>query len=86
MLNSDSMRQDQQLDATLEFGFRKCLCDAGRLDGFPHVTQGGDWLTSEHGRWTAGFFVGMLWLAGLVRDIDEIFETAAAWAGRLVHR
>ena len=50
------------------------------------MTRKGDWLVSEHGRWTAGFFVGMLWLAGLVRGSTEIFETADAWAGRLYSR
>lgn len=86
MLRNGTVAQNDRLDAALELGIEKCLRDAARLDGFPHVTRDGDWLVSEHGRWTAGFFVGMLWIAGLVRDDAEIFETADAWAKRLVNR
>ena len=86
MLDSKMAELDQRLDAALQLGIDKCLRDADRLGGFPHVTRNGDWLVSEHGRWTAGFFVGTLWLAGLVRGSAEIFETADAWAGRLYSR
>ena len=82
----DAVAESNRLDEALELGIDKCLRDAGRLEAFPHVTRSGEWLTSEHGRWTAGFFVGMLWLAGLVRGDTGIFETAEAWAGRLANR
>jgi unsaturated chondroitin disaccharide hydrolase len=78
--------QDALLSAALDLGIAKCLRDADRLNAFPHVTRDGDWLTSEHGRWTAGFFVGMLWIAGLVRDDSEIFKIAESWGKRLVDR
>jgi unsaturated chondroitin disaccharide hydrolase len=78
--------QNARMDAALELGIAKCLGDAERLNAFPHVTRDGDWLISEHGRWTAGFFVGMLWIAGLVRDDTRVFETAETWAKRLVNR
>ena len=64
----------------------KCLGDAARLPGFPHVTSQGDWLTSEHARWTGGFFVGMLWLAAEVRGDPRLRETACSWALRLAPR
>jgi unsaturated chondroitin disaccharide hydrolase len=73
-------------DRALELAVHKCLRDAARLPAFPHVTHAGDWLTSEHARWTGGFFVGMLWLAGLLREDPRIFETARAWALRLAPR
>ncbi len=77
---------EEQIDAALDLAIEKCLRDAERLDSFPHVTQDGDWLVSDHGRWTAGFFVGMLWLAGMVRGDDKIFKVAKAWTKRLESR
>lgn len=74
------------LDRTLELGIAKCLRDADRLNAFPHVTNDGDWLVSEHARWTGGFFVGMLWLAGALRDDPSILNTARSWALRLAPR
>ena len=60
------------LDRALELGIAKCLRDSDRLSAFPHVTRDGDWLISEHARWTGGFFVGMLWLAGALREDPAI--------------
>ena len=78
--------ENSRLDAALDLGINKSLRDAERLQAFPHVTRDGDWLVSEHGRWTAGFFVGMQWIAGLVRDDPAIYETAAKWNRRLRDR
>lgn len=74
------------LDRTLDLGIAKCLRDADRLNAFPHVTNDGDWLVSEHARWTGGFFVGMLWLAGALREDPTILNTARSWALRLAPR
>ena len=74
------------LDRALELGMDKCLRDAARLPSFPHVTRDGDWLVSEHARWTGGFFVGMLWLTGLQREDPSTLETARHWAVRLTPR
>ena len=74
------------LDRALELAISKCLRDAGRLPAFPHVTSKGEWLTSEHARWTGGFFVGMLWLAAELRGDPQIRETARSWAMRLAPR
>ena len=85
--NMDNSVEDTiLLDRALELAITKCLRDANRLGSFPHVTQDGDWLVSEHARWTGGFFVGMLWLAGLLREDDAIMETARSWALRLEPR
>lgn len=86
MTNRVQEAENSRLDAALDLGIAKCLRDADRLRAFPHVTRDGDWLVSEHGRWTAGFFIGMLWIAGLVRDDSAIFETAATWNRRLRSR
>jgi len=85
-LNNDATASGKVLDRALELGITKCLCDAERLPAFPHVTSNGDWLASEHARWTGGFFVGMLWLAGLLRDDPAILKTARSWAMRLAPR
>ena len=77
---------DSLLDRALEMAITKCLRDADRLPAFPHVTKNGDWQTSEHARWTGGFFVGQLWLAGALRGDREILKTARSWALRLAHR
>ena len=42
------------LDRAPELGITKYLRDASRLFTFPYVTNDGDWLTSEHVRWTGG--------------------------------
>jgi unsaturated chondroitin disaccharide hydrolase len=81
-----AVAEDLLLDNALALGIAKCLRDAGRLTAFPHVTRDGDWLVSERGRWTAGFFVGMLWIAGLVRDDAAVLKTALAWTTRLEGR
>jgi len=78
--------QPDPLDRALDLAVTKCLRDAARLPAFPHVTRGGDWLTSEHARWTGGFFVGMLWLAAELRGEPGLRATARGWARRLAPR
>ena len=78
--------ENENMDSALELGIIKCLRDAKRLNEFPHVTKNGEWLTSEHGRWTAGFFVGMIWMSGMVKDDANIYKTAESWAKRLENR
>ncbi len=86
-MNANSTGEDNSLrDRALELGIDKCLRDAERLPSFPHVTKDGDWLLSEHARWTGGFFVGMQWLAGVLRDDPAILSTARSWAVRLAPR
>ena len=77
---------NSRVDRALELAITKCLRDANRLSAFPHVTNDGDWLISEHARWTGGFFVGMLWLAGVLRADPAVLRTARSWAVRLAPR
>src|SRR5215213_4702082 len=57
-----------------------------RLDAFPHSTRRGRWRTSHHGRWTAGHWVGMIWLAYLRSGDPALLETAYRWSERLEPR
>lgn len=77
---------DRLLDDALALGMRKCLRDARTLPSFPHVTRGGEWLVSEHGRWTAGFFIGMLWIAALEGEEEGAADLARSWTRRLAPR
>ena len=85
-MNTEQAAENTRLDRALELGIAKCMRDGDRLSAFPHVTEEGDWLISEHARWTGGFFVGMLWLAGVLREDGEILKTARSWAMRLAPR
>ncbi len=77
---------DRLLDRAFDLGVEKCLRDARTLGAFPHVTRNGRWLISEHGRWTAGFFVGMLWLVSMVAKDSDAADWASSWAKRLAFR
>ena len=33
------------------------------LDGYPHITKQGRWMTTADGAWTGGFWIGLLWIA-----------------------
>ncbi len=77
---------DRLLGEALDLGIRKALRDGRKLDAFPHVTRDGRWLISEHGRWTAGFFVGMLWIGSLAGGVPADRELAVAWTRRLAFR
>jgi unsaturated chondroitin disaccharide hydrolase len=71
------------LEQAFQRGIEKCLRDAKRLDGFPHTTRDGRWLTNQDGHWTGGFFVGMLWLACLEIGSPRGEELALNWTQRL---
>jgi unsaturated chondroitin disaccharide hydrolase len=45
-------------------------------DRYPHITEGGEWVTSEDGLWTGGFWIGLLW-AGYEERGDARFRAAA---------
>ncbi|HEX5414700.1 MAG TPA: glucuronyl hydrolase, partial [Chloroflexota bacterium] len=55
----------ESLIEAMEYGIAKLGESAEHLGGFPHTTNRGRWQPSEHGRWTAGFWIGALWLAYL---------------------
>jgi unsaturated chondroitin disaccharide hydrolase len=56
------------------------------LPAFPHTTQHGRWRTGEHGRWTAGFWIGMLWIGYLHTGGPSFREAALRWIQRLAPR
>lgn len=53
------------------------------LKAFPHTTRDGIWLQSEHGRWTAGFWVGQLWLAFVLDPKKKWQDRALSWLDKL---
>lgn len=70
----------------VEFCVAQTRANLGRLDAFPHTTKQGHWRTSAHGRWTAGHWIGIIWLAYL-RTGDAVLRDAAyQWAARLEPR
>jgi unsaturated chondroitin disaccharide hydrolase len=75
-------RYEQVLDALVAKTWR----NLNRLAAFPHTTRNGVWRTSEHGRWTAGHWVGIIWLAYLWSGDSALREAAYAWAERLAPR
>jgi unsaturated chondroitin disaccharide hydrolase len=71
---------------TLDALVAKTQRNLDRLDAFPHTTRDGRWRTSEHGRWTAGHWVGILWLAYLRSGDPALREAAQRWSARLAPR
>ena len=63
---------EQVLDALVA----KTRRNLERLDAFPHTTRNGRWRTSDHGRWTAGHWVGIIWLAYLWSGDSALREAA----------
>ena len=70
----------------LSYGITKLGSTTLRLQAFPHTTDHGRWRQSEHGRWTAGFWVGALWLAYLTTREAYWASEATDWARRLAPR
>lgn len=58
------------------------------LDGFPHYADPstGEWVTTEDGFWTGGFWPGVLWLTGRFSDDKSLWEAADQWVERLEPR
>ncbi|TAN34706.1 glucuronyl hydrolase [bacterium] len=75
-----------QLEQALQLAVERAGRDAAGLAAFPHITRDGAWLVSEHGRWTAGFFVGMLWLASMVEENGGLESRCRDWCRRLAPR
>lgn len=72
----------QALDACVA----KTRQNLARLDAFPHVTREGVWRTSAHGRWTAGHWLGILWLTYLRSGDPALLAAAQEWSRRLEFR
>jgi unsaturated chondroitin disaccharide hydrolase len=47
-----------------------------QYNDYPHITEGGEWVTSDDGFWTGGFWIGLLW-AGYEERGDDRFRVAA---------
>ena len=65
----------------LDYCVAKTRQNIARLDAFPDTTSKGGSRTSEHGRWTAGHRMGIIWLAYL-RSGDPFFHIAAYQQGQ----
>lgn len=59
-----------------------------RLDGFPHYADPatGEWTTTPNGFWTGGFFVGELWLSGVLTGDPAFHAAAREWLAKLESR
>lgn len=58
----------------------------GELEGFPHTTRHGCWRVSAEGRWTAGFWIGLIWLLYLEVGDERVRDAATHWLGKLRFR
>jgi unsaturated chondroitin disaccharide hydrolase len=76
----------ERYSRVLDYCVARTRQNLARLDGFPHTTRQGRWRTSEHGRWTAGHWVGIIWLAYLRTGDPELREAAYQWSERLAPR
>ncbi|MCC6314762.1 MAG: glycoside hydrolase family 88 protein, partial [Thermomicrobiales bacterium] len=81
-----SENERNRYDRALDYCVAKTRLNLDRLDAFPHTTRDGRWRTSEHGRWTAGHWIGVIWLAYLRTGDPDLREAAYAWAQRLEPR
>lgn len=66
--------------------YQKVRHMASAMKAFPHITQEGNWLQSEHGRWTSGFFVGLQWLDFADTGYRASRESAERWLLRMADR
>jgi unsaturated chondroitin disaccharide hydrolase len=83
---SGNVTDGDNYGSVLDYCVTKTRQNIAQLDAFPHTTSNGRWRTSEHGRWTAGHWLGIIWLAYL-RSGDSFFRDAAYhWAKRLEPR
>lgn len=73
----------ETLSSAYTRGLEKVRYTRGILDGFPHITRKGKWLTNQNGHWTGGFWTGLNWLDFLSTGKAETAEEAKAWAMRL---
>lgn len=77
---------DAEFDNALELILRRARATAeAPFAGFPHTASGedGSWTLTADGDWTAGFFVGQLWLDAVLSGRPEARALAREWAIRL---
>lgn len=80
------MSDDKRYNDVLDYCAAQTRANLGRLDAFPHTTRHGCWRTSAHGRWTAGHWIGIIWLAYLHAGDADLRDAAYRWAERLEPR
>ena len=74
---------EQEYKSALSRCFQKVDRMSDRLDGFPHITRKGNWLTNQNGHWTGGFWIGLLWLERLERNDACMDAMIKEWAMKL---
>jgi len=74
------------LRRALAFALKRTDENVRRLTAFPHTTHQGRWTQSSHGRWTAGHWIGLLWIGYLLTREERWAVDAVAWARRLEAR
>ena len=79
-------RPDSALEGAYEYALTVVGRLLGELEAFPHTTEHGRWRVSAHGRWTAGFWIGLIWLRYLEQPSPALRADADAWLARLVLR
>jgi len=75
-----------ELRRALEFAIERTGQNARRLGAFPHTTDHGRWKQTSHGRWTAGHWIGLLWIGYLLTHEEQWADDALAWAKKLEGR
>lgn len=73
----------EKLYSAYKKGLEKVCFLKQSIDGFPHITRGGKWLTNQNGHWTGGFWTGLIWLSYLDDREAHTAEEATEWAMRL---
>jgi unsaturated chondroitin disaccharide hydrolase len=71
------------LKSAFALGVEITSANLKQLEEFPHTTDRGKWKQSRHGRWTAGFWIGLLWLSYLSTGESNWRNKAEEWARRL---
>ena len=79
-------RPDRALEGAYQYALTVVDRLLGELEAFPHTTERGRWRVSAHGRWTAGFWIGLVWLRYLERPTAGLRAEADAWLARLAPR
>lgn len=81
-----STAKDAWLDAAILQALGRVRGIAGEVTDFPHITDGGQWRTTNDGVWTGGFWAGLLWLANSIEPSDAARATALRYTDRLLAR
>ena len=75
-----------ELNKVLEIVTEKVKKNMMRFKDFPHITEKGNWITTEDGDWTGGFWIGLLWHAYKITGDEKYKGEAYKWVKRLESR